>query len=313
MRSALSAVVILLTFATAADAAHDCVFETTGTTMRLVADCTTDSSIAVPDGMTLDGGNHTITAVDPPGGHFTGGILINGGATASVVDTRLTTQSLANVCDAGDARLRGIFFNGASGVVRGNLVLNINQGPSACQEGNAIEVWNFSGVPVTVEIASNVVDAYQKSGIVASGDVDVSIHDNRVGASATQANLPANAVQIGFGAWAAIEHNAITGNMWALADAAATGVLLSGSAPGTIVSRNHIAGSPDVGVYVAADKAIVTNNRVFDEGPDGFYDIGIVSFGEGNVVRNNDVRGYEQRYVGVDSGTSEIPGGQQVE
>ncbi len=311
MRRVLLALAALAVAGTA-EAANDCSFEVNGTTMRLLADCRTDASIAIPDGMTLDGAHHTISAVDPPGGHFTGGILINAGTTASVVNTRLVAQSLANVCDAGDGRLRGILLDGASGVLNGNTVLDINQGASACQEGNAIEVLNFSGTPVIVEVAHNIVDGYQKSGIVASGDVDVSIHHNRIGPSATQAYVPANAVQIGFGAWAAIEHNDITGNQWLYADAAATGVLLSASAPGTIVRANTITGNADVGIYVGANDATVTENIVIDDGPDGFYDIGIVSDGERNTVRDNDVRGYEQRDFGVES-ASGIPGGLQVE
>lgn len=312
MRPALLALA-LLAVASRADAANDCIFEATGRTLRLATDCRTDASIVIPDGMTLDGAHHTIAAVDPPGGHFTGGILINEGASASIVNTRIVAQSLASVCDAGDGRLRGIFLNGASGVLRGNTVLDINQGTSACQEGNAIEVWNASESPVLVEIADNVIDGYQKSGIVASGDVDVTIHRNRVGASAEHSLVPANAVQIGFGAWASIERNDITGNRWPRADAAATAILLSGSAPGTVVRSNTITGNADVGVYLAADDAVVTKNIVVDEGPDGFYDIGIVNLGERNAVRDNDVRGYEQRDFGIEPGGGAIPGGLQVE
>ena len=311
MRRVLLALAALAVAGTA-EAANDCSFEVNGATMRLLADCRTDASIAIPDGMTLDGAHHTISAVDPPGGHFTGGILINGGTTASVVKTRLVAQSLANVCDAGAGRLRGILLDGASGVLSGNTVLDVNQGASACQEGNAIEVWNFSGSPVVVEIAHNIIDRYQKSGIVASGDVDVSIHHNRVGPSATQASVPANAVQVGFGAWATIEDNEITGNRWLFADAAATGILLSASAPGTIVRRNTITGNADVGIYVAASGTTVTQNILLDEGEDGFYDIGIVIDGEQNTVRDNDVRGYDRRYLGVEP-ASGIPGELQVE
>ena len=37
-------------------------------TVSLVADCTTDTTIGVPDGYTLDGKGFTITAVDGPAG-----------------------------------------------------------------------------------------------------------------------------------------------------------------------------------------------------------------------------------------------------
>lgn len=312
MRRALAATLFLLTLSGAAEAATNCVFDLSAGIMRLEADCTTDASVVIPDGITLDGAFHTITAVDPPGGHFIGAILMNGGTRASILNTRLAADALANVCNVGDARLRGILLDGASGVVKGNTVLDINQGASACQEGNAIEVWNLAGPPVLVEIADNVVDGYQKSGIVASGAVDVSIHHNVVGSSATQAMLSANAIQIGFGAWASIEHNDITGNRWLLADAAATAVLLSRSAPGTLVRRNTINGNADVGIYVAADAAVIADNLLFDDGPDGFYDIGIVSLGA-NVVRDNDIRGYNDKQVGVGGEQPTAGGGLQVE
>jgi hypothetical protein len=36
--------------------------------MRLDANCTTDETLFIPDGFTLDGRGHTITAVDRPAG-----------------------------------------------------------------------------------------------------------------------------------------------------------------------------------------------------------------------------------------------------
>ena len=44
-----------------------CVFTTSGMTMTLTADCTTDHTILVPQGYTLDGNGNSITAVDPVG------------------------------------------------------------------------------------------------------------------------------------------------------------------------------------------------------------------------------------------------------
>ena len=88
-------------------------------------------------------------------------------------------------------------------------------------------------------------------------------------------------------------------------------LLLSGSAPGTIVRRNTISGNADVGIYVAASEAMIAENTLLDEGADGFYDIGIVNFGEGNAVRDNDVRGFGEKYFGVES--AGVPGGMQVE
>ena len=78
-------------------AVTDCAFTVSGTTMTLQADCTTDETLFIPDGFTLDGANRTIHAVDPPGGNFYGAVVRNAGATAHV--TRLgITADVADVC-----------------------------------------------------------------------------------------------------------------------------------------------------------------------------------------------------------------------
>jgi len=61
--------IVALTAATAgmsllarpASAVTDCQFTTSGSVMKLQADCTTDDTIFIPAGMALDGAHHTIT------------------------------------------------------------------------------------------------------------------------------------------------------------------------------------------------------------------------------------------------------------
>lgn len=213
-------------------AANDCSFTVVGTLMTLNADCATDATILIPDGFTLDGGGRTITAVDPPGNHFRGAVVSNAGTVAHVRNLTVTTSDLSNVCDGGGDRLRGIMFEGASGSITYNKVLNVNQGPSGCQEGNGIEVRKapFDGThpdTVSVEISHNVILDYQKTGIVANGDVNVQIVHNQVGASATQAHLAANSMQLGFGAIGVAQHNLVDGNQWlGASDFAATAILI---------------------------------------------------------------------------------------
>ncbi|MBI2205532.1 MAG: right-handed parallel beta-helix repeat-containing protein [Candidatus Rokubacteria bacterium] len=293
--------------ASIAHAVSTCAFTVAGNTMTLEADCTTDQTIVVPDGMTLDGADYTITAVDPLNGSFAGAVVRNGGATAHVTRVTITAAGLKNVCSPAapvDRRLRGILFQSASGAITHNEVIAINKGPSGCQEGNAIEVRNppFDGThpgPVAVEITHNIVDAYQKTGIVVNGDVVAGIHHNHVGESATQTNLAANAVQIGFGARGTVIHNTIAGNQWCgTSDYVATAVLVFTSDDST-VSKNNIVGNADVGIYGLGDRLVIDNNRVFDEGPDcnAFgYDYGIGDWGSENVVTNNKVRGYAVPY-----------------
>ena len=272
--------------------------------MRLAGDCTTDTTIVIPDGFTLDGAEFTITAIDPVGGHFRGAIVTNAGFAASIVNTVITTQGLADVCDGGPSRLRGIFFDRASGTIRGNTVTDIAQGPSRCQEGNAIEVRSLAGnEEVFVEIDHNQIEGFQKTGIAVTGEVDAWVHENVVGESSSPDRVPANGIQIGYGAWALVQQNRVAGNSSAgvaKKGEAATGILLFHAAPGTTVSGNSVEGNADIGIYVAADGVIVEANEVVEEGADpGGYDVGIGDYGTGNRITGNIVRGYRVPYDSI--------------
>ena len=286
-------------------AVTDCTFTVSGTTMTLDGDCTTDATILIADGMTLDGNGYAITAVDPTGGSFDGAVIRNAGDTAHVTNLTVQASGLANVCDAGADRLRGIMFEGASGSITHSTVRDINQGASGCQEGNAIEVRNapFDGThpdTQTVEISHNVIADFQKTGIVANGDVDVEISHNNIGASATQDNLAANSVQLGFGATGRVSHNQIDGNQWkGTSDYAASAVLVY-AATGD-VSNNNIRGNSDIALFIVGDGGTYHNNRVFDEGadhPSSGYDIGVGNYGVDNTVTNNKAKGFDTPYDG---------------
>jgi hypothetical protein len=218
--------------ATSAAAATTCTFTTVDTTWTLDANCTTDTTILIPGGFTLDGAGKTITANDPAGGHFLGAVIKNGGTSAHVRNLTVTALGLANVCDGGDDRLRGILFDGASGSITNNVVTNVNQGPSGCQEGNAIEARNApfdtTGTSdVAVSISGNVANGYIKNGITVNGSVAAEVTDNTVtGSGPVGVPLAAqNGIQIGFGATAIVTGNTISGNDYTPADTVACGLL----------------------------------------------------------------------------------------
>lgn len=300
-----------------------CNFTTSGNVMKLDADCQTDVTITVADGFTLDGNHHQITALDPTGDHFKGAIVKNAGTSLNVKNLTLDTNSLANVCDSGNDRLRGILFEGAQGTISGNTVLNINQGSSGCQEGNAIEVRNapfdLTGTAdLPVEIDHNNIEHYQKTGIVANGDVNANIHHNKVGSADLPNNIAANSIQLGFGAIGKIEQNQIDGNQWCgPSDFAATAVLLFETGPSD-VSQNIIGGNSDVGIYGLTNNTTIDNNKVSDAGDDcnaNGYDIGVGDYdaytstpGDDNSVTNNKVSGFDTLYEEVTGGKNKTPG-----
>jgi len=189
--------------------------------MVLIADCTTDTTILVPHGVTLDGNGHTITAMHPTAGHFMGAVIRNDPSATVIYVTNLNINGAFTVdaCDAGNDRLRGILLDGAGGTVTNVQVVDIRQGTqSGCQEGNAIEARNFDAnlnavTPrVRVTISDNVVRRYQKTGIIANGGVDAIIGRNIVEGVGPVDFIAQNGIQIGFGATALVSANTVSGN-----------------------------------------------------------------------------------------------------
>ena len=200
-------------------------------TLSLRDDCDTTHTLEVEDGYTLDGHGYSITAHDPAGDHFRGAVVMNGGATAGVTDVEITAYRLHDVCDAGGDRLRGVLFDGASGSITDVHVHGVRQGPSGCQEGNAIEARNLdsAGEPAatqaSVAIAGNTVSDYQKNGITANGNVAAVITGNSVTGDGQVDYIAQNGIQVGFGATALVRSNTVTGNWYTPESFVACGLL----------------------------------------------------------------------------------------
>ena len=299
----------------AAQAQSECRFTRSGSVVTLMADCTTETSIVISDGMTFDGNTHSITAVDPPGGYFQGPIVVARGGSASIINTRVTAALRANVCAEGEARLRGIYFDGASGEIGSNTVDSIHRVPSSCEEGNAIEVRNRAsdGAASTVTIHGNYIDQYQKSGIVIHGRVEALVRGNFVGSSVSAGMLGPNAVQVGPVAGGRIERNQIAGLFVGTPMAGGSAVLLIASGAATVVEGNDITADTDVGINVVADQAIVANNRIVDAGDETRNDAGIVNSGIDNVYINNTIVGFRTPQVGVEENAPPSRRLQQIE
>jgi hypothetical protein len=177
----------------------------------LLADCITDHTIVVPQnagGSVFDGATHSITGVDPVGGHFLGAVVQAQAGTKLITVKNLTVQTnnLATACDAGDARLRGILFDGVSGTIKDNIVKDIEQGATGdgCQEGNAIDVRNTAGTTPkpSVLIDHNAVSDYQKTGIIVTLSAVSTVTNNTVTGDGPINYIAQNGIQVSFGATA---------------------------------------------------------------------------------------------------------------
>ena len=205
-----------------------CQFTPDGNTLNLDGDCVTTSTILVPAGFTFNGNGHTITAMDPAGGHFVGAIIRNTpNEDANITNLTVTASGLSDACDAGDYRLRGIMIEGGSGSITNNVVTGVRQGLSGCQEGNSIEARNYPGtVKKTVTISGNTVSNYMKSGIVMSGQFNGTITGNTVTGDGPINYTAQNGIQVGYGATAIVKNNTVSGNFYAPKEWTACGLLI---------------------------------------------------------------------------------------
>jgi len=270
-------------------------------TWTLNADCATTTGVVVPDGYTFDLNKHTVTGT----GDFQGGIVTNDGTEMHVTNGTIAGPETGNALSLA-GRLRGVLFEGASGSATMLNVLNIHRGPTGSQEGNAIEVRNapFDGTHPNIQVvtvAHNVIADYQKSGIVANGDVDVLVEHNDVRASAAQAVLAANTVQLGFGATGAVQNNKLDGNQWLGASNFAATAILVFEAQSVNIDNNLVRGNSDVGVFAIADSGVYEHNDVRDFGDDGPHgDFGIADLGFGNTFDFNKVCGFDSPFFPAD-------------
>ncbi len=230
-----------------------------GRVVELTADCTTDSTLLIPDDYTFDGNGHTLTAVDPPGGTFTGAVLRNRGTKARVRDVIVTASGLRDDCREGAERLRGILLEGASGEVVDSEVRDLQKGvASGCQEGFGIEVRNDDAGrgPFQVDVLRNRVSGYQKTGLLAVGAVQVTLSGNTVDGGGPVGHIARNGIQVGFGARGRVTGNTLSGNAY------------TGPATGTFGGGLVVVG----GSYYGPDSPLVTDLVV-----------------EGNTFTDNDV------------------------
>lgn len=294
-----------------------CAFALETGRVSLAADCTTDSPLFIPDDYVFDGLGRTVTVVDPPGGHFTGAVLRNRGSMARVRNVTVTASALADVCETGAARLRGILLEGASGEVVDSTVSGLAKGSSTsgCQEGFGIEARNddASRGPFRVDVLRNRVSGYQKIGILALGTVEVTIDGNTVEGGGPVAHIARNGIQVGNGARGSVTDNSVSGNAYTgTSGDASAGIVVSGGSfygagtplsTGLVIESNTLVDN-DIGVSLSqlegsggAAPSVPTRIRVAhnvlssNAATNPTYQAAIADFGTGNVITSNTISG----------------------
>ncbi|WP_257459420.1 right-handed parallel beta-helix repeat-containing protein [Archangium lipolyticum] len=291
-----------------------CAFSLEAERVALAADCSTDFPLFVPDGYTFDGQGHTVTAVNPTGGRFSGAVIRNRGGTARVRGVTVTTRGLTNPCATNAAeRLRGIQLAGAMGEVVDSEVRDVNRGldSSGCQEGVGIEVRNddASRGPFKVDVLRNRVSGYQKLGILVTGAVEVNVARNTVDGRGPVAHIARNGIQVSNGARGRLEGNIISGNAYVgdTGNTTGAGILVSGGSSyrqalvtGLSIEGNSLTDN-DVGISLSqyegsnydppTTKTLirVAGNDVSHGGAvlNPYYQAAISDSGTGNIITSN--------------------------
>ena len=232
----------------AASATNDCKLHVLNpTVLELKNNCTTDSTIVVPSGMTLVGGGRTITVIDPPGGWFTGPVVKLTGPTGGVKTTNIT-GNLQSACEDNDTnRLIGVLVDGVSATMD-RVTVTINRGPgNTCNDGIGFEFRNSFPtdgsipVPLVSTIKKSTVIGTQWIGIRLRGNVNVRVDSNKLTGDWLDAALAQRGVVLSEGASALVIKNTVLnyGRQSTKKDPG-IGILLDGAAITTRLDTNTV-------------------------------------------------------------------------
>ena len=243
-----------------------------GNTFALGADCDTTVPLTIPDGVTLNGAGHTITAHDITGtpGSFNGAVLSNAGPSMSIEDLTIMGTGFTQtqpVGSCGRATLNGIWFNGAGGSVTNVTVTGITEN-SNCQVGRAIVATGTAGQ--TLAITGTTVSGYNKNGIQASG-MTMNVSDSTIGSPASLRGITGqNGLVYIDGATGTTSDSIIFGSGYGSELNANTAVLLFGATSVTLTGDTITGDGTDIGVAVAANStgAIIDRNQIGRTAPD---------------------------------------------
>ena len=260
-----------------------------GGVITLTADCDTTIPLVIPDGVTLDGAGHSITAHDPVGGFFSGAVVTNAGTSMIIQNLTIVGSFPTAAPGCGRGILEGIRFNDAGGSVSNVTVDGITEG-SGCNPTTGIGI-RAEGVAAarTVTITNTTVTGYQRNGMDARGTMTMNVSGSTIGPPQDLNNIIGQNGVVYFQSAAGqpggtVSGNTIFGNGDAVQNVSTTAVLLAGAKDVTI-TQNTITSDPsqkgtDVGIFVfngSTGVTISSNNitraNADDPDPDG---VGVV-------------------------------------
>jgi hypothetical protein len=269
--------------------------DATTQTYTLTEDCDTFSTVNVPNGWTIDGTGHSLTAhEDVTRPNFQGPII----SSATGDDSGPAELHLANLEITTDfsgqnsgGTLVGVKYDRAGGSVSNVSIDGVTHG-NGVQEGHALWVRNRDAAGSTavpraeLTVDDLTVTDYQKSGVIFDGNLEFTMSNSFVGSNGDIdgepiVNTASNSIQVSRKAQGSITDSEIHLNEYdnESGDGSAATAVLVYNAKGVELARNVITGGDgDVAVYAFNDTFDVdtvltaTCNLISRNLSDGDYD-----------------------------------------
>ncbi|MFD8479342.1 putative Ig domain-containing protein [Kitasatospora sp. NPDC059673] len=269
---------------------------TSGTTITLTGDCATTDNLTIPDGYTLDGAGHTITATDSSlASPLLDAVVSNASGATTMTIENLTVQGNYLPRDPADSRTNapffGIRFLSASGSLSNVTVTGITR-HQTYNFGQGIMVDATNGGPQTVTVTGVTVADFQKNGLTANGEATMNVTGSTLGppdmaiplpAPPVTGNIAQNSVQY-FNSGGTFTDNTVLTYTANNSASSSTGMLLF-TANNVTVDHNTIAGpnGADVGINVTGGTNITISYNNITRSPiqpplRDFWGIGIAGY-----------------------------------
>lgn len=192
----------------------------------------------------------------------------------------------------------GVYYFEAGGALTNSRVTGIRDATySGNQSGLGVYVNHAydANVPHTVTINNNIIDDYQKAGLVVN---ELNTHAVITGNTVTGQNIPningQNGIQLGYGAYATITGNTVTGNIWNSPNPhtwLSAGILLAGAG---VDNTNTATGNATVIGGAGALANNLSGNEtgvITGDGGSGYTNSKTVTYA-GDIYANNKVHVY---------------------
>jgi parallel beta-helix repeat protein len=218
----------------------------------------------------LEGSGENSTFIQSPSNMTGHNAIVEVENAKNVTIEDFTIEGPSGTVNAG-GNFYGVRVDNGSARILDNHITKIEDTPfNGVQEGIAIRVGSApDGTTGTAIISHNLIDDYQKAGIVVDNtgsraEID---HNTIIGHGPT-ALIGQNGVQISRGATADVNHNHISDNEYTGGGVVGTGILLYQA--GTVRVAHNTLSNNDVGLFdEGSDHVVIEHNRISENTTNG--------------------------------------------